>query len=79
MQFSSGEKRRLKLIALAALNATPLGGVVVLGWSLSALLVVYWVELGACLGFAALEGLFAEKRPGYDADGFSWLVVGALS
>ncbi|KTG11385.1 hypothetical protein AUR64_03780 [Haloprofundus marisrubri] len=79
MQFTPGEKRRLKLIALLALNVGPLVGVVVLDWSLVALLTVYWIELGACLGFAALEALFAEGKPDYDAEGFSWLVIGALS
>ncbi|ESP89813.1 hypothetical protein K933_02481 [Candidatus Halobonum tyrrellensis G22] len=64
---------------MAMLNATPLVGVLVLDWSLVALLLVYWMELGARLGFAALEGLFAEGKPEYDAAGFSWLVVGALS
>jgi hypothetical protein len=77
--FTAGERRRLKLLALAAINATPLVGVLVLDWSLLALLMIYWMELGARLGFAALEGLFAEGKPEYDADGFSWLVIGALS
>lgn len=77
--FTAGERRRLKLLALAAINATPLVGVLVLDWSLLALLMIYWMELGARLGFAALEGLFAEGKPEYDADDFSWLVIGALS
>lgn len=79
MQFSVGEKRRMKLMALAALNAIPLIGVLVLEWSLVALLTVYWIELGVRLGFAAFEGIFAEGKPDYDANGFSWLVIGAIS
>ncbi|ELZ84582.1 hypothetical protein C453_11226 [Haloferax elongans ATCC BAA-1513] len=79
MQFTDGEKRRARLIALAALNAVPLVGVVALDWSLVALLTVYWIELGVRLTFAGLEALFAERKPEYDANGFSWLVTGALS
>ncbi|SDN09841.1 hypothetical protein SAMN04487949_3360 [Halogranum gelatinilyticum] len=79
MQVTDGEKRRAKLLALVALNAVPLVGVVGFGWSLVALLLIYWVELGVRLAFAALEGLFAERKPDYDAAGFSWLVVGAFS
>lgn len=79
MQFNAGEKRRMKLIALAALNAIPLIGVLILGWSLVALLTIYWIELGVRLGFAAFEGAFAEGKPDYDANGFSWLVIGAVS
>ncbi|ELZ80089.1 hypothetical protein C455_06980 [Haloferax larsenii JCM 13917] len=79
MQFTDGEKRRGRLIALAALNAVPLVGVVALDWSLVALLTVYWIELGVRLAFAGLEALFAERKPDYDANGFSWLLTGALS
>ncbi|WP_229722639.1 DUF6498-containing protein [Haloferax sulfurifontis] len=79
MQFTPREKRRAKVAVLMAVNAVPLVGVLALDWSLVALLAVYWVELGACLVGAAVKALFAEGRPTYDANGFSWLVFGALS
>ncbi|AKU09403.1 hypothetical protein ABY42_16550 (plasmid) [Haloferax gibbonsii] len=67
------------MAVLMAVNAVPLVGVLALDWSLVALLAVYWVELGACLVGAAVKALFAEGKPTYDANGFSWLVFGALS
>nr|WP_231896159.1 DUF6498-containing protein [Haloferax sp. BAB-2207] len=67
------------MAVLLAVNAVPLVGVLALDWSLVALLAVYWVELGACLVGAAVKALFAEGKPTYEANGFSWLVFGALS
>ncbi|POG54305.1 hypothetical protein AUR65_016870 [Haloferax marisrubri] len=67
------------MAVLMAVNAVPLVGVLALDWSLVALLAVYWVELGACLVGAAVKALFAEGKPTYNANGFSWLVFGALS
>jgi hypothetical protein len=79
MQVTDGEKRRAKLLALVGLNAVPLVGVVSFGWSLVALVAIYWVELGVRLVFAALEGLFGERKPDYEAAAFSWLVIGSFS
>ncbi|RDZ62733.1 hypothetical protein C5B90_14600 [Haloferax sp. Atlit-12N] len=67
------------MAVLMAVNAVPLVGVLALDWSLVALLAVYWVELGACLVGAAVKALFAEGKPVYEANGFSWLVFGALA
>ncbi|WP_233517309.1 DUF6498-containing protein [Haloferax sp. Atlit-19N] len=77
--LTPSERRRAKVAVLMAVNAVPLVGVLALDWSLVALLAVYWVELGACLVGAAVKALFAEGKPTYNADGFSWLVFGALS
>ncbi|WP_241768012.1 DUF6498-containing protein [Haloferax sp. ATB1] len=77
--LTPSEKRRAKVAVLMAVNAVPLVGVLALDWSLVALLSVYWVELGACVVGAAVKALFAEGKPTYDANGFSWLVFGALS
>ncbi|WP_222847848.1 DUF6498-containing protein [Haloferax sp. KTX1] len=77
--LTPSERRRAKVAVLMAVNAVPLVGVLALDWSLVALLAVYWVELGACLVGAAVKALFAEGKPVYDANGFSWLVFGALA
>ncbi|WP_233506100.1 DUF6498-containing protein [Haloferax sp. Atlit-47N] len=77
--LTPSERRRAKVAVLLAVNAVPLVGVLALDWSLVALLAVYWVELGACLVGAAVKALFAEGKPTYEANGFSWLVFGALS
>ncbi|WP_275880539.1 DUF6498-containing protein [Haloferax volcanii] len=77
--LTPSERRRAKVAVLLAVNAVPLVGVLALDWSLVALLAVYWVELGTCLVGAAVKALFAEGKPTYNANGFSWLVFGALS
>jgi len=77
--LTPSEKRRAKVAVLMAVNAVPLVGVLALDWSLVALLSVYWVELGACVVGAAVKALFAEGKPTYEANGFSWLVFGALA
>ncbi|MFK8213926.1 DUF6498-containing protein [Haloferax volcanii] len=77
--LTPSERRRAKVAVLLAVNAVPLVGVLALDWSLVALLAVYWVELGACLVGAAVKALFAEGKPTYEANGFSWLVFGALA
>lgn len=59
-------------------NAVPLVGVVVFDWSLVALLVVYWFELGVDLVFALFEGVFAERPPMYDDPPAEALLFGAL-
>ncbi|WP_248898153.1 DUF6498-containing protein [Haloplanus halobius] len=67
--------RRLPLLAVIGTNAIPLVGVGFLGWSIAALIVVYWVELGVGLGFAALRATFAQRPPEHDAD---LLLLGAF-
>jgi hypothetical protein len=69
------EHRRALLAAIAG-NAIPLIGVGVLGWNLSALVVLYWLELALIFFFAVIRGLFAGRRSELDAAG---LIVGALS
>lgn len=59
-------------------NAVPLVGVIVFDWSLVALLVVYWFELGIDLVFALFEGVFAERPPMYDDPPTEALLFGAL-
>lgn len=48
-------------------------------WSLLAVLVIYWFELGVELLFAALKGVFAERPPMYDGATTEMLVTGALA
>jgi len=67
--------RRTRLVAALAANALPLVGVFALGWSLAALVVVYWMELGVGLVLAAVRALFARRPPEHDRD---TLVLGAL-
>jgi len=69
------DARRSRLVAALAANAVPLAGVLALGWSLAALVVVYWVELGVGLALAAVRALFAQRPPEHDRD---VLVLGAL-
>jgi len=72
---TSSEHRR-ELTAAIAGNAIPLIGVGVLGWNLSALVVLYWLELAVICFFAVIRGLLAGRRSDLDAAG---LIVGALS
>jgi len=67
--------RRSRLVTAISVNAVPLAGVVLLDWSLTALLAVYWVELGVGLCYAAIRGLFAQRPPEGDA---SALLLGAF-
>jgi hypothetical protein len=48
-------------VALLGANVFPLVGVVVWGWSLWSLLVVYWVEAFSTIVLAAVKTLFAER------------------
>lgn len=70
----SGRRRRLA-VAIAT-NAAPVVGVLALDWSIAALLVLYWLELGVDLGYGAIRGLFAGRPPEHDGDP---LLVGALA
>lgn len=78
MEEEGTRRGRRKLVAALVVNAVPVAGVLALDWSLLALLVVYWIDLGAELLFAALEGLFAERPPTYDDPPTEHLVVGAF-
>jgi len=65
-----------ELFALLIANGIPLIGVGVLGWNISALVVLYWLELAVIFAFAILRALFAGRRSEFNSDG---LIIGALS
>ena len=69
-------ERRRRLAVAIATNAAPIVGVLALDWSIAALLVLYWLELGVGLGYGAVRGLFAQRPPEHDADP---LLVGAFA
>ncbi|MFC7227641.1 DUF6498-containing protein [Salinirubellus salinus] len=46
-----GRSRRAAVLALLATNAVPLLGVVIFGWSVQTLLVLYWLESGVVGAF----------------------------
>ena len=58
---SLGAHRR-ELVAVVVVNILPLVGVGVLGWNISALVVLYWFELAVIFLFAVLRALFAGRR-----------------
>jgi hypothetical protein len=70
------DRRRVALLAAVSTNAAPLVGVVALDWSVIALLTVYWIDLGASLGFATVRGALAQRPPEYESEA---LLIGALS
>lgn len=50
-------------IYAAGSTAVVLLGVVLFGWSASALLTIYWVEAGIAIVRGTVQGLFAERTP----------------
>ena len=81
MGFSDGsplgvDTHLRELSAVVIPNVIPLIGVGVLGWNISALVVLYWLELAVIFGFAVLRALFAGRRSEFESDG---LIIGALS
>lgn len=66
--------RRLELGAVAVTNLLPLAGVTVLGWSLAAVVLLYWLELGVLLWWSAVRATFAQRPSVQPADA---LLVGA--
>jgi hypothetical protein len=81
MGFSDGsplgvDTHLRELSAVVIPNVIPLIGVGVLGWNISALVVLYWLELAVIFGFAILRALFAGRRSEFNSDG---LIIGALS
>jgi hypothetical protein len=68
-------EHRLSGLAVVAVNVTPLVGVAFFEWSLAALVVIYWFELGVDLAFAAVRALFAQRPPEHPSD---LLVLGAF-
>ena len=67
---------RREVVAVTVANAIPLLGVGVFGWAISALVVLYWLELGVLFAFAILRALLAGRRSEFDGDG---LIIGGLS
>jgi hypothetical protein len=73
---SSLAAQRRELFAVVVVNILPLVGVGVLGWNISALVVLYWFELAVIFLFAVLRALFAGRRSELDTAG---LIIGVLS
>ena len=69
-----GDRRRA-LLAVLAVNAVPVLGVFLLGWSPAALVMLYWFELGVTLAFASIRAVFAQRPPEHPRDA---LLIGAL-
>lgn len=72
----SVDNHRRELFAVVVTNAIPLIGVGLLGWNISALVVLYWVELAVVFLFAILRALFAGRRSELESEG---LIIGALA
>ena len=70
------DNQHRELFGVLVANGIPLIGVGVLGWNVSALVVLYWLELAVIFAFAILRALFAGRRSEFNTDG---LIIGALS
>ncbi|GAB7008720.1 DUF6498-containing protein [Halorubrum trueperi] len=68
--------RRPRAIALCVSNLLPLAGVVALGWSATALVSLYWFELGIASFWAVVRALFAGRPSEIDPNA---LIVGPLA
>ncbi|USZ67920.1 DUF6498-containing protein [Halorussus salilacus] len=64
----SRRRRLLGLVSAAAANLLPLVGVAFWGWSLGALVAVYWFELGVLLGWAVVRAVFAQRPSEFSND-----------
>ena len=69
-------EHRRELVAVLAGNAIPLIGVGMLGWNISALVVLYWLELAVIFFFAVFQALLAGRRSELESAG---LIIGALT
>ena len=81
MEFSSVVpitviEHRREMFAVLCGNAIPLIGVAVLGWNISALVVLYWLELAVIFLFTIVQALLAGRRSEFNSAG---LIIGALS
>ena len=63
------------LLAVLVINTVPILGVSLLGWSLTALVLLYWFELAVTLVFATIRAVFAQRPPEHPSD---MLLLGAL-
>ncbi|WP_280586613.1 DUF6498-containing protein [Halorubrum sp. Boch-26] len=68
--------RRPRAVALLASNALPLVGVVALGWSAAALVLLYWFELAVTGFWAVVRALFAGRPSEIETGG---LILGPLA
>jgi hypothetical protein len=67
--------RRPRLVGVTVANLLPVGGVVLLGWSIVTLLTLYWLEL-VVAGVFALGGSLFQPPQNFDED---MLIVGPLA
>lgn len=58
--------RPASLASIAVANAIPVVGVLALDWTVSTVLVLYWLETGVLVARGAVEGLFAGRPPATD-------------
>lgn len=72
----ANRSRRTALVAAVGANALPLIGVVAFGWTVAALILVYWFELAVRFVLAAVRALFAGRPSEFDR---SVLLAGALA
>lgn len=70
-----GLASQTELIAVGVANLFPLVGVVVLGWNVGALLLLYWLELAVLCLLALVRATFAGRPSEFDGDP---LIVGAF-
>lgn len=72
--IQSDDTTRITRAVLA--NLVAVVGVAVLDWSVTALLLVYWIESGVAIARGLFQGLFAQREPGDTAvpslPGGSW-------
>lgn len=68
--------RRTELLGVVAANALPIVGVVALGWNATALLLLYWLELGVDSVWALVRAVFAGRPPTVETDG---VLIGPLA
>ncbi|ELZ34257.1 DUF6498-containing protein [Halorubrum tebenquichense] len=68
--------RRPRALSVAVANLLPLVGVVALGWSAGALVLLYWFELGIASFWAIVRALFAGRPSEVERDG---LIAGPLA
>lgn len=66
---------RSAALAVGISNLFPLVGVLALGWDATALILLYWFELGVLTLFALLRGVFAGRPSELETDA---LILGAL-
>jgi hypothetical protein len=70
------ERVDTELFAVVVGNAVPVVGIVVLGWNVVALLILYWIELAVSFLLAFVRATFAGRPSEFDRDP---LVLGALA